>query len=281
MVLGLTAGRFVVWAMAMQCVGFGTVMPIFAIWHLTGTARLSSTSKHTFGTGLKTLPRAVILGFLLPSVLVVLPVSPVLHQQFVALWQFFPIWISTIMFIHKSFINRPTTSETRSQLASIYQFSELLALWTHRITMVTLLLIKVRPAYFPLFLVESLTFSNVFLPPLPYSTAQVSMLGGAEAFFKYDLFSGFLAAIIWQFSVSPIYLHVDLVLDVLMKGPGYTFTRITEIRDQLLFEIVQADEEKAIKEEFSSLGFNEEFVKATKEIRDNGAINRKGKLNSY
>lgn len=245
--------RFIFWVMACQCLGFGIVMPIYALLHLSTTSRFAATTKHTFGTGLQTLPQAVIFGLLLPSILHAIPfTSSILHQKLVVAWQFFPFYISAFMFINKSFINNsPTTPQIRSQLATIYKFGESVALWSHRLAIATLILIKLRPHYFPSYLIEPLTFSNVFLPPLPFSSAKVGLIDGASTFFKYNMFNGFLAAIVWQFSISDVYLHVDVVFDVLAKGPGYTVMRISDLRDQLLFEIVQAEEEKAVKEGYS------------------------------
>ena len=101
-----TKWSFFLWACAMQGVGYGIIMPIYGAVHLltSSTARedrslLRKSVQMRKISSLDTLPWSLTLGYVLPAVMMSLPVfSSKTHQFLVVVWQLYPVWIVILQF---------------------------------------------------------------------------------------------------------------------------------------------------------------------------------------
>jgi hypothetical protein len=164
------------------------------------------------------LPLAVILGYIVPSVLMALPspsiVSPVEHQQYIALWQPFPVWciafhmsiryVCNLMVGSKDTANKgPQTALGTSYLNSaknVYRFIIGLCLITHLPALVITLLPPSAFSNAAPFIqnLSKADFASVYLPYVPTLTHQVpSFAAGVHAFLQWDMYIGAGAMLLW------------------------------------------------------------------------------------
>ena len=209
----------------MQGLGYGFVMPIYAICHLltSGTAiRVGPALGDAVCTQdlsyLETLSSSIIVGYNLPTILMVFPLSSsVLHQWFGGLWQGFPVWVELLQYIrrarhgkHGIFINE---NDHRSNHKSIYPSHRkkeiktlyntyLFAFSLSAVTQLTTFVIIWCRDLFPSLIPPTLTLQDVFVPPVFYSHAPMeSMAIAIHNFFQYDQYVGAAAAIIWAINL--------------------------------------------------------------------------------
>ncbi|KAI0592958.1 hypothetical protein F4775DRAFT_56182 [Biscogniauxia sp. FL1348] len=237
---------FSIWACAIQIFSYGLVMPLYGIVHL-----LSSRASQAFGLGLaestrvahqaslKMVPEAMVIGYVIPAVLMSVPLFPnALHQWFGGLWQGSPVWA---MLVQKAFASyyskrRRTTSISHIQydlkaegataagldasspqpppqmgnrgpayLSRVYSFAFACCVAAQLGPLAATAAVAVCPAAFPPALREAWTVAEVFAPPLFCTSEQMrSMAAAMHGFFQYDQYVGSTAAIVWS---SALYIN--------------------------------------------------------------------------
>lgn len=185
---------------------------------------------------LKILPTAILLAYILPSILMCLPPSLTtseLHQKYIAFWQLFPLWTTFIHYFLKKCCecvvrrmekrdkrNRAPTPRAAHYLSNagyVYRFVLGLCMVTH----IPILLLTLLPSSLfqlpmittfvtpdgvalplpgPKFLTTLLkpSFTSVYIPYFPLPSHQVSSLAdGIHVFLLWDLFLGSIAFLLW------------------------------------------------------------------------------------
>ncbi|KAI1103759.1 hypothetical protein F4804DRAFT_216143 [Jackrogersella minutella] len=231
---------FSVWGCLMQATSYGGTMPLYALLHLitspaaedAGPALLEAVPTSELSE-LWALPQAFMLGYVLPAVLMSVPLfSNPVHQWFGGLWQGSPIFS---MFLQKLLAFRferhpppravcdsqklsPSNSKqssTNSQssillaraqerdlLTRAYVFAFIWCVVSQLVPLILIMAVRFCPSVFPSGLHEAWTIYNVFVPPPFWSIKQMkSMATGMHDFFLYDQYVGSTAAVIWSFAL--------------------------------------------------------------------------------
>ncbi|KAI1762576.1 hypothetical protein GGR53DRAFT_521605 [Hypoxylon sp. FL1150] len=228
---------FSIWGCLMQAASYGCTMPLYAIIHLTtspaaeeaGQALLEAVPTSN-PQELATLPQAFVVGYVIPAILMSVPLftNPV-HQWFGGLWQGSPLWSMLLQKLWASKLKRrplsydsrnygkilqsgpkeppfrysqsPVSSrraEEKGLLAKAYLFAFVWCALSQIIPLVLIAAVRLRPSAFPPQLYDALTITNVFVPPPFWSTKKIeSMATGMHDFFFYDQYVGSTAAIVW------------------------------------------------------------------------------------
>ena len=265
----------------MQAIGYGIVMPIYgAIYLLTSPTASPNVSDLSLArrirvrehSKLQTIPMSISFGFILPAILMSLPIfSTKTHQYLVVVWQLSPLWVTAFQFslpiVYRHYLSSPriqhdeqresTTSSNRTALHRVYQFASLISAVTFLTTQAFIGMVKVLPGAFPTFS-PHITSSSVFLPPLSFhNPAPIeSMVQGAHNFFQFDYYIGSLAALTWAVVLStntarpPRRVKARLLMTgaaVLMSpfvGPATVFIWMLEARDKGTLEAGRESEER-------------------------------------
>lgn len=253
----------------MQGIGFGIAMPIFAIIHLnfTSSRRLADTVRVRDAAKLHTALPAVIFGYFLPSIILAYPFADANANQWAnVLWQPFPIYVVACQTLFAEMLKRTSigqdafvseTKRSKDGLAAVYRFAWNIAALTHLVTLVVIFSDSILPGVFPAGVGKALTLSRVFVPVAPPHSGQ-SMASQAAAmhdFFRYDLYFGSVAALVWAVyllsQVRPVLsslgevkkLARGVLISLLFAGPGGAVVALMAQRD----EIVLNFEAKAAK----------------------------------
>ncbi|KAI1454018.1 hypothetical protein F4805DRAFT_338317 [Annulohypoxylon moriforme] len=236
---------FSIWGCLMQATSYGGTMPIYAMIHLitspaaqeSGPLLLEATASSKLSE-LWALPQAFTLGYVIPAVLMSVPLfSNTVHQWFGGLWQGSPIFsmlIAKLLAVgfarnppsqdisdnkklsHLSPKQQPPTSpqspvslvrgqekaQEKELLAKAYLFAFAWCVVSQLIPLILILAVHIYPSAFPSQLREAWTIFNVFMPPPFWSTEKMeSMATGMHDFFLYDQYVGSTAAIVWTFGL--------------------------------------------------------------------------------
>ena len=213
--------RSMLWGCAIQGLGYGFVMPLYAITHL-----LTSTTAAPRSPALadavrirdldyvRNLPLSILVGYIIPSIFMATPVSSAnLHQWLAGFWQGFPVWITLIQCtwshqnqrsssaVGEDFImsntKRSPRGDRRSEIKALYNAYSFALLVSASTQCLSFGMIWSRNL-FPASVSSNLTFHNVFVPPVFYSRAPMkNMAIGIHNFFQYDQYVGSAAALIW------------------------------------------------------------------------------------
>ncbi|KAI2613229.1 hypothetical protein GGR54DRAFT_643025 [Hypoxylon sp. NC1633] len=229
---------FSVWGCLMQATSYGCTMPLYGMIHLTTSPvsqavgpALSEAVATANASELSTLPQAFMIGYVVPAVLMSIPVfSNPVHQWFGGLWQGSPIYAMLMQKMlaarrakHRSphsirsgykvcqwALKQPPArnsqspvSMARSQekgvLARNYSFAFAWCIISQAVPLALIAAVRLDPAAFPPELRDAWTISNVFAPPPFWSSAKMeSMATGMHDFFLYDQYVGSTAAIVWS-----------------------------------------------------------------------------------
>ena len=252
----------------MQGLGYGFVMPVYAIVHLltsqTAIAispQLATAIRTKDLVSVKTLSSSIVGGYILPSILMTVPLSSaVLHQWFGGLWQGAPVWVTLLQ---HCFACLPRNSDQASskkgqpaqskQLASQDRSGEMISLYrayvfafaVSAVTQLATFGIIGATKLFPRLFSHTLTFSDVFIPPKFYSVAPMkNMAIGIQNFFQYDQYVGSAAAIVWAAALHRkarkesmslkhwIWLVGEVLGMSLIAGPGGALVSVMWNRDE-------------------------------------------------
>ncbi|XXG96399.1 hypothetical protein Hte_002681 [Hypoxylon texense] len=213
-------------------------MPLYAMIHLTtspaaediGPALLDAVPT-TNSLELSVLPQALVVGYVIPAVLMSVPLftNPV-HQWFGGLWQGSPLWSMLLQKLFASRLKRQLQShdirnrgktpqsslkgsptryspspvcsakaEEKGLLARAYLFAFIWCVLSQIIPLILIAAVRLRPSAFPSHLYDAWTVVKVFAPPPFWSTKKMeSMATGMHDFFLYDQYVGSTAAIVWS-----------------------------------------------------------------------------------
>lgn len=215
----------------LQNISYAVTVPLWLTLHIITSPvskRFSESEANSvllvLTLDLRILPISVILGFILPSVLMILPspevVSSPTHQIYIAIWQLFPLWtvaihislriicqtVSATKIIKDS--NKGPAILTASYLNNvkyIYGF----ALGMCALTQAPVLLLTLLPQTIFTHLSPILSrfgkhsFRETFLPYIPSQSKQVSSLAeGVITFLQWDIYIGSTALLLWSVLLS-------------------------------------------------------------------------------
>jgi len=200
-----------------QNISYTVTVPLYLFLHLltSPTAKLSKNNSNVLlipGLDLAIVPISLFLGYIIPSILMCLPVSMAAHQQFIAFWQLFPIWTviihSGLRFFASRLFKRETSAPTKSleesyldSAAPIYRFVFALCMITHIPVIAIIFLSPTTLRGFSPTLTRLLqsSFSDVFIPYGLDGNHKVSGLAaGALTFLQWDIYVGSIAFLIWM-----------------------------------------------------------------------------------
>lgn len=163
------------------------------------------------------LPVALIISFVIPSLLLVLPapaaVSVETHQKLIALWQPFPIYNTILVFVLSKLYSpssaAPSSEASRKEyLESAEKFYTFLLTFAAITHIPALLLTQLPPETFLAISPEivsriqnsviPVSFSTVYVPrpPLP-SWKAISLADGIHTFLHWDTYVSSAAALVW------------------------------------------------------------------------------------
>ena len=263
----LTHDRSVLWGCAMQGLGYGFAMPLYAISHLLISPTATPASPVLAHAVLmrdvlfvKTLVPSIMLGYVLPSILMAIPLfSPILHQWLGGLWQGFPVWISLLQYAWK-FRNlrfdptireddpplnddRTTASDRIKEVKALHG-AYFFAFGVSAATHLTTFGIFGARQLFPLLFSPELNFGDVLLPPMFYSCAHMkNMAIGIQNFFQYDQYVGSTAALVWAMTLHCnsrkekmtwrqwMWLSGKILWATMIAGPGGALASLMWDRD--------------------------------------------------
>ena len=252
----------------MQGLGYGFVMPLYAISHLlispTATSASPGLARATLMRDVlfvKTLIPSIMLGYILPSILMAIPTfSPILHQWLGGLWQGFPVWITLFQYAWKfrSLRFGPTTREDdpplngertaasdrfdeKKTLQGAYIFALGVSPATHLTTFGIFGARQIVPSLFS----PALNFRDVFLPPMFYSCVHMkNMAIGILNFFQYDQYVGSTDALLWAITLHCnsrkeemtwrqwMWLLGKILWATMIAGPGGALASLMWSRDK-------------------------------------------------
>lgn len=212
---------------------------------------------------------ALLIGFILPSVLMSLPAPSVLtfeqKQTYIAIWQMFPIWVSLVQIALPHVISKPArTSSTKSP--------RLQELHTMRILYIGLLIIAAYGQAATAMLVATsscfpdlfapdfkgvFNSSKVFLPAAVSPSVKMPSIGsGTHLLLQYDELIGSGAMVLWSTTLfmlvyrecrsvqSEVSLIAYGILAMFLTGPlGYATTCIWA-RDELIVSEIEETNKK-------------------------------------
>ncbi|KAI9682380.1 MAG: hypothetical protein M1817_000434 [Caeruleum heppii] len=269
-----------VWLVLGQLFTFAAVTPICLLVHLfvSPTALTSrndpSTKKASSLTlpasSILALPFAILLGFIVPSVLMTLPSPDItsfsFHQNAIAIWQAFPVWVFVSQFILSSVFAvflpsitaSPSPKQTLARVRPLYSFAIFLSSATHIATWTLSLGSVLLPKLFAPHLVADMHPLTVFVPGLPTSSAPMtSLAAGCRTLLTYDEYIGYTSVLLWSMLVNRN-AHVGkvtfdgwgrlVVKSILMSvflGPGSASTALIWARDEIVLGGVSEEEEES------------------------------------
>ncbi|KAL9948847.1 hypothetical protein D7B24_004951 [Verticillium nonalfalfae] len=201
----------VIWGMTYQSIPFGIILPLYAIAYIwlsplakptqPGTSR-AANQLPTDLARLQTTSSAMLLGFVLPSVLAALPSPSVIsrdsQQIFLALWQVFPIWVSLSHWFLAAaaqtfgFVVGPTHVSPTASLQSLRQVYRTTLKCTSLVHFGVFALAafpQLRPVVHGGLLQERVSLWDIFVPSSALSPKQIkTMAEGSLTPLQYDLY---------------------------------------------------------------------------------------------
>lgn len=165
---------------------------------------------------LNAIPFAFLVGFLVPSLVMISPLSdtmtPDLKQIIIAIWQPWPVYISIlttaahILFSH--FVSNDNNVDggraTLSSLRKVYAVAFANTVINHQIPLVLSLFTIIEPRFFHEKFARALHPSVMYQAPLPWTkpTLQVSDIGtGVHIFLRWDYIIGSAGVLLWALTL--------------------------------------------------------------------------------
>lgn len=203
-----------------QNISYTITVPIYLMIHLLTSPLAQPTpgSSHLFTVNdldLKLLPLCTMAALVIPSIAMALPspsyVPASTHYTWIAIWQAFPLWQTTLHWTLKRILPSPTAPTPRKHhhqnpTAAIYKLILLLSVASQS----TLLLIALTPStavpeqWRPVF--SAVTVSSAFVPA-PFWTPPTTTVTAAipadalpplaHFFLQWDVYCGGAAVLLW------------------------------------------------------------------------------------
>lgn len=245
-------------------------MPLYCIVHLSSSPEASERRSKKeeslqVDASFRKLPLAMALGYILPTVLMSVPLhklltslpANVIHQWFTGLWQGAPVWV---FLFHLILEKGKTASPPLTQAISIAKRqkqqigldqTQLFALACAMFTQLCTFGILISRNLLPLSpgTRRELTFTTVFVPPRPWAVRQMpNMAIGIMNFFQYDQYVGSLAGLLWSMMLHRRSTTTEVPLGIwilrivqrcaigIVAGPTAVIMNIILDRDRLLAE---------------------------------------------
>ncbi|OJD19282.1 hypothetical protein AJ78_00731 [Emergomyces pasteurianus Ep9510] len=262
-----------------QLCTFGFIMPIYAALHLFTSTTLSNPTRQTIDipshslTGVNLIPFSVILGYLLPSLTLVLPETTTgflqSTQERIAFWQAWPLWLWIIhaTTTHITSLFHSATPATGSQdakrtlsaLRRVYAFAFTVAAVPHIISWSLSLTAAILPVLFDQDVATALHPARVFLHAMPWSGVQAqSFSEGALWFLQWDQLLGIGGMLLWaidlylaahrarKIRVGCVALGVKVVMLCAVSGLAGAMVELMWERDELVLQepAVETEREK-------------------------------------
>lgn len=200
-----------VWGVFVQNIAFAVIIPIWCIAHLSLSRTVSSRRLSDYVINVPDLAGiafAMVNVYILLTVSMSLPAPSVLShdlkQWLLALWQFFPVWVSVAQ-VTVSYLLSDLESGSSSGPSSIRWMRALYAglLTAAGLGQAKTLTLMWTSAFLPGLFADSFVgvfnFSNVFLPSTasPYAKTP-SITAGALLLLQYDYMIGSIAVALWS-----------------------------------------------------------------------------------
>lgn len=231
------------WALLMQSASFGLTMPVYAVLSIalfTPTSPLPRRGSTV--ARLSTLPTSLLLGYLLPTILMGIPAphfSSDKHQRFVALWQFFPVYIAVFQFLLPRLFSSPATSSPprNADFAKALDRLFKVLIFASRVTHFAAVGLSISHLLYPT-AAGWFSYARLLTPANPFGPIKLvsSFSDGVLAFLQWDYAIGMFAAVVWMGWLGARAVDmaaargkvvkgesggvVEWVLVVLLEGPG-------------------------------------------------------------
>jgi hypothetical protein len=250
-----------IFGLAAQVLTFAFATPLYCFLHLTISPTVKTPTPENIRIPravLKALPLIFIIGYLLPTQLLILPLSENvtvdLKQIFIAIWQPWPAYISILLAITNTLFS-PFISESpknrRASLSSlrwVYAFAFANTAITHLVSWIVSLGTIVAPGIYDTAYREALHPGRVFEVPVPWArpVSSVDSVGeGVHYFLRWDYIIGSVGVLVWAGALHIaahkgvygwFWLVLKGVLLSLVVGPVGAAVVFMWERDELVFE---------------------------------------------
>jgi hypothetical protein len=244
----------VIWGVALRTVGFGVIMPLYALLYFVlprqGSAASAEAAQLRDPIELHTVGPAFILGYFLPSALMAFPYEDAYSSQRANIvWQYFPVIVGVLLtglsFMAKRLsigmdIHTSKSRMSRDALNHAYGFALTCATLCQWITYAILVVAWGAPGKLSAQLAGHLTPGKVFFPEPPHSDSPMNSPGTAiHEFLKWDQYTGSFAILVWAFALArqagartPSF--GDVFRDTLVFGPAAAGMKVLWKRDTSL-----------------------------------------------
>ena len=237
-------------------------MPIYLALYLATSPTVSATKgilvSNTHETA--SLPFSLFAGFMVPAVMLSLPAPSVQSfeskQMWLAIWQAFPIWVSTFQQVFKRCIDsvssesgRNTITNNRNMMRIIYGFLIVFAGVTQSAVGTLTATSLLFPGLFAREHAGVFNPSRAFIPVAVTSSTKMPTIGsGALLFLQYDEAVGSIAVLLWaSFMFVNVYkvrqplhqwarLALGMALLLCLTGPMGCSVALIWARDEMVFE---------------------------------------------
>ncbi|KAJ5938135.1 hypothetical protein N7454_004477 [Penicillium verhagenii] len=204
---------------------------------------------------LAVLPTVFVVGFLVPTNLMVLPAPSVIpvdwKQIAIASWHPWPAYVSILTTAAYYVLGPLFTNNQRASISSlrwVYASAFIHAGLSHLVTLVVSVATVVAPAVFDASYVDALHPSKVYSFPVPWSGLKVDTVAdGVHVFLRWDYMIGSAGILLWALklhtvahkqilsSVSWTSLLFKIGLLTALTGPAGAAVELMWERDELVF----------------------------------------------
>lgn len=210
----LTISSAAVWGIFAQNYAIANTLPMLFLTYLATSPTVHGASLSTIlpsTAALVSLPFSLILGYFVPSIAMMLPLSVVSHsaqQDWLAIWQAFPLWVSIFQLILPVVISpfleqgdgRKNIDTNVEALRTTYTFLKYLSTFGHIASWSLALKTLASPKMFAAGIPEALHPWNVWVPINISPSFKVPDIGtGAQLFLQYDRIGSSASIVIWAF----------------------------------------------------------------------------------
>ena len=258
-----------IWGVLIQNLAYAVIVPVFLVIHLSTSPTVFSTTAADYAINVfdtLSIPVALVLGYVLPTVLMSLPAPSILDfstkQNLMAFWQFFPLWVSflqpVVAFLTSIVNNEMTVGRTSGPapkasmgtLRTLYALLFVVAGASQISTLSIVAMSELFPDLFAQEYVGVMNLSRVFLPQAISTSIKMPSIGhGAFMLLQYDEYIGSLSMAFWAATllvqahrnqrkpVSYARLMVRGLVVMALTGPlGFAVACIWA-RDELVYEM--------------------------------------------
>lgn len=212
---------------------FAFAAPLYAGLHLIFSSTASRPNAESIRAPravLNVIPYVFIIGYLVPSLLLIAPLSETItadvKQIIIAAWQPWPLYISILTtvahILFSPFVSNDKTIDggraTLGSLRKVYAVAFANTAINHLIPWTISLFTILEPRFFNKEFADALHPLNVFQLPLPWAqpTLQITELGaGVHVFLRWDYVIGSTGVLLWALS-----LHRNAHRAILGKAGG-------------------------------------------------------------